>query len=252
MTARTTFTPLDLQARGRVLRIAHRGASAYAPENSLIAFEKAAAMGADSVEIDIHITADDVPVVSHDDTLKRVFGIDAAIRDLPLSSLQALMPADREPIPTFEQVVATCADLKLGLYLDVKRLNRPGGQQIFEILGRYGLIAFSVFGSFQPDLIAGIKAAMPAVRTSILFGSTAIRPVAMAEAVSADFVHPCWENAAEEPHKLLTSAWIDGVRAAGLGIVCWHEERPTEIAALRDLGVDAICSDTPDILTQFT
>src|SRR5579859_1906181 len=117
---RTEFTPLDLAERGRVLRIAHRGASAYAPENSLLAFQRAAEMGADSVEIDIHVTADDVPVVSHDESLKRVFAVDANIRDLSLSALQALMPPDREPIPTFEQVVKTCADLKLGLYLEIK------------------------------------------------------------------------------------------------------------------------------------
>ena len=134
----------------------------------------------------------------------------------------------------------------------MKQLNKPGGQTIFEILQHYGLIKYSIFGSFQPDLIAGIKSAMPNVLTSILFGAVNIRPVAMAEAVDADFVHPCWENATEAPHTLLTSDWIASVRAAGLGIVCWHEERPSEIAALSALGVDAICSDTPDILTQYT
>jgi len=249
---RNMFTPIDLSVRGRVLRIAHRGASAYAPENSLIAFEKAAEMGADSVEIDIHITADDVPVVTHDGDLKRVFGIDGAIKDLSLAQLSAVLPSDREPIPTFEQVVAICADLKLGLYLDVKRLNKVGGQTIFTVLRHYGLFAYSIFGSFQPDLVAGIKAARPDALTSILFGAVNIRPVAIAEAVGAAFVHPCWENAADEPHRLLTPEWIGAVRAAHLGIVCWHEERPSEIAALSALSVDAICSDTPDILTQYT
>jgi glycerophosphoryl diester phosphodiesterase len=249
---RNTFTPLDLSVRGRVLRIAHRGASAYAPENSLIAFEKAAQMGADSVEIDIHITADDVPVVSHDADLKRVFGVDGAIKDLSLDQLKAILPPDREPIPTFEQVVAICAELKLGLYLDVKRLNKAGGQTIFAILRHYGLLDYSIFGSFQPDLVAGIKSTKPDALTSILFGAVNILPVAMAEAVGANYVHPCWENAANEPHRLLTSGWIAAVRAANLGIVCWHEERPSEIAALSALGVDAICSDKPDILTQYT
>src|SRR5215470_1531213 len=152
MNVRTEFTPTDLAARGRVLRIAHRGASAYAPENSLVAFQKAAEMGADTVEIDIHVTADDVPVVTHDGNLKRLFDLDASISDLSLRDLQAAMPANREPIPTFERVAATCADLKLGLYLDVKRLTKVAGQTVFEILMRYGLFDYSIFGSFQPDL----------------------------------------------------------------------------------------------------
>ena len=235
-----------------LLRIAHRGASAYAPENSLIAFHKAAAMGADSVEIDMHVTADDIPVAAHDSSLQRVFGVKAEIRDLTLDQLRAILPNDRDPIPTFEAVASTCLDLKLGLYLDVKRLTRGGGEQIFAILMRCGLLDYTIFGSFQPDLLAEIKLAMPNVRTSILFGSPAIRPVALAEAVGADFVHPCWENAAPEPHKLLTPDWIGAVRAAKLGIVCWHEERPQEISALRDLGVDAICSDTPEVLRANT
>jgi len=46
----------------------------------------------------------------------------------------------------------------------------------------------------------------------------------------------------------LTPEWIARVREANLGIVCWHEERPEEIAALRQLGVDAICSDAPELL----
>jgi glycerophosphoryl diester phosphodiesterase len=47
---------------------------------------------------------------------------------------------------------------------------------------------------------------------------------------------------------LLTPEWVARVRDANLGIVCWHEERPEEIAALRQVGVDAICSDAPELL----
>ena len=90
---RSTFTPIDRAERGRVLRNAHRGASAYTPENSLLAFEKAAEMGADSVEIDIHITVDDVPVVTHDADLKHVFEVDGQIKHLSLSALKSLIPA---------------------------------------------------------------------------------------------------------------------------------------------------------------
>ena len=79
-----------------------------------------------------------------------------------------------------------------------------------------------------------------------LFGSVDIDAVALAQAAGAQYVHPAWENKAPEPHRLLTAEWLDRVRAAGLGIICWHEERPSEIAALRRLGVDGICSNAPD------
>ncbi|MBX3084143.1 MAG: glycerophosphodiester phosphodiesterase [Anaerolineae bacterium] len=249
---REDFTPMERAVRGHVLRIAHRGASAYAPENSLQAFEKAAEMGADAVEIDIQITADDRPVVAHDENLQRVFGLNVTIGDVTLDQLGEMLPTDRAPIPTFEQVAAVCADLKLGLYLDIKRLNMAAAGHIFDSLAATGLMAYTIFGSFRPDFLAELKAYSPAIRTSILFGSTHVQPVWLARAVNADYVHPCWEHAAPEPHRLLTEAWLTAVRAANLGVVCWHEERPTEIAALSALGVDAICSDTPDVLARYS
>jgi glycerophosphoryl diester phosphodiesterase len=232
----------------RVLRIAHRGASAYAQENSLTAFHKAAEMLADMVEIDIRITADRVPVVAHDSDLKRLFGINSAIADLTYDQLRAATPPGLEPIPSFEEVAAACAALGIGLYLDIKEFSPAAAESVFASLKKHDLTRYTVFGSFRPDWVAELKAANPAVSTSILFGSTHADPVQLARALNCDYVHPCWENAAPEPHKLLTPEWMRAVRGAELGIVCWHEERPSEIAALQALGVDAICSDTPERL----
>src|SRR5262249_34964987 len=106
----------------------------------------------------------------------------------------------------------------------------------------------TIFGSTSPDWLADIRASVPRALTSILFHSVNLDPVSLARAIRCDYVHPCWENAVPEPHKLLTPDWLERVRAAGLGIVCWHEERLAEIDALYRLGADAICSDTPDLL----
>ena len=108
----------------------------------------------------------------------------------------------------------------------------------------------TIFGAFRPDYLADIKAARPDAKTSILFGAVDIDPVKLAQSINADYVHPCWENRAEQPHRLLNPEWINAVRKANLGIVCWHEERPSEIAALQALGVDAICSDKPELLLR--
>ena len=100
----------------------------------------------------------------------------------------------------------------------------------------------------QTPIVADLKTIEPRLMTSILFGAVNLDPVGLAQAIHADYVHPCWERRAPQPHTLLTPEWVARVHGAGLGIVCWHEERPDEIAALRALGVDAICSDTPDRL----
>ncbi len=252
MTSRGTFTPLERPPRDHVLCIAHRGASAYAPENSLDAFRRAAEMQADLVEVDIQITSDEQPVIAHDPSLKRVYGVAQNIRDLTLEHLEAVTHGPGlHPVPTFEAVAQLCAELKMGLYLDIKEFNREAFQSVWQSLNLNGLKDVAIFGSFRPDWLAEIKAIFPGVKTSILFGSTYVNPVRLAEAIQADYIHPCWENAAPEPHRLLTPEWIQAVRQAKLGIVTWHEERPAEMEALIQLGVDGICSDTPDVLSKL-
>ena len=231
----------------RVLRIAHRGASAYAQENSPASLHKAAELGADMVEIDIRSTADDVPVVTHDSSLKRVYGISGSVSDYSMAELRRLT-AGPGALISFDEAVALCKPLRLGLYLDIKQLSAASARAMLEALDRQHYMKSTIFASFRPDYVAEIKVARPDVKTSILFGALTIDPVKLARSVGADYVHPCWENRAEQPHRLLTREWLDAVRRADLGIVCWHEERPAEIAALKALGVDAICSDKPELL----
>jgi len=105
-----------------------------------------------------------------------------------------------------------------------------------------------IVGSFRPDWLADLKQAAPEIQTSVLFSSPAIDACALASAAHADYVHPCWEWRDARPDELLTDDWVARVRAAGLGIICWHEERPAVIAGLRRRGVDGICSDRPELL----
>lgn len=232
----------------RGIRIAHRGASAYAQENSLESFHKAAELGSDMVEVDIRVTADGQPVVAHDASLKRLYNVDGQISDFTLEELKEITKSS--PISTFEETVKICRELHMGLYLDIKEINEQVAIIIFEVIDRHHFIKSAIFGSFRPDHLAEIKASRPDAVTSILFNSIHVDPVALAQSIQADYVHPCWERRAPQPHKLLTSEWIAAVRTANLGIVCWHEERPDEIEALWNLGVDAICSDMPDLLIR--
>ena len=232
------------QRRG--LRIAHRGASAHAQENSAASVQKAWELGADMVEMDIRSTADHIPVTAHDPSLKRLYNVDALIADITLEELHSYSKSS--PILTFVEMLRLCHKLQLGLYLDIKELSWEATLRVFAALDEYDFINHAIFGSFRPDYLAEIKAYRPDAVTSILFSSIHVDPVLLAQSIHADYVHPCWESRSETPHKLLTPEWIERVREAQLGIVCWHEERPSEIAALQALGVDAICSDTPELL----
>jgi glycerophosphoryl diester phosphodiesterase len=232
-----------------ILRIAHRGASAYAQENSSASVKTAAELGADMVEVDIRLTADDVPVIAHDADLKRVFGVEGMIEDLTAEQLRAITPPDRQPVMTFDEMVDLCASLSMGMYLDIKEINEAAFGSVTHSLQRRGMLPYVTFGSFRPDFIAEIKHYAPQASTSILFGSANVDPVLMARALTADYVHPCWERL-DSPSNLLEGVWLERVRAAGLGVICWNEIRPSQIASLYQLGVDGICSDQPELLLQ--
>jgi glycerophosphoryl diester phosphodiesterase len=230
----------------RFLRIAHRGASSYAPENTLTAIVKAAELGADMVELDVHSSADGVPVVIHNEDLHRTTTGVGMVWQHNLKELKTLDAGNGETIPTLEEAIACCREHSLGLYLELK--SGPAVRAVVELIRKHDFYQATIVSSFRPDWLADIKALEPDIVTSVLFGSVNINAVALARAVNAQYVHPAWEDQATEPHRLLTPEWIDNVRTAGLGIICWHEERPAEIAALRQLGVDGICSDAPDLL----
>ncbi len=230
----------------RFLRIAHRGASAHAPENTLAAFRLAAELGADMVELDVQLSADGVPVVIHDPTLDRTTNGTGLVRDWTLAELKRLDAGGGEKIPTLEEAIETCQDVGLGLYVEIK-----DGKTVFplaELLQRYSLEYGVIVNSFRPDWLADFKELAPCIPTSVLFGAVNLDSVRLAQAVNADYVHPCWERRLPRPHRLLSPEWITRVREADLGVFLWHEERPEEIVALRQLGVDGICSNRPELL----
>jgi glycerophosphoryl diester phosphodiesterase len=194
------------------------------------------------------VTADGAPVVIHDMVVDHLTDGRGAVSDLRLAQLKALAVkgAGGEPIPMLDEAIECCAAEGLGMYIELKAgaAVRP----VAEMLHRHQARECAVVGSFRPDWVAGVKLLDPHIATSVLFSAPNVDAVKLAQAIGADYVHPCWESLVPQPHKLLTPEWIARVRQAGLGIILWHEERPEEIAALRRLGVDGICSNAPELL----
>jgi glycerophosphoryl diester phosphodiesterase len=236
--------------RNGCLRIAHRGASAHAPENTLAAFRKAADLGADMVEVDLHSSSDGVLVVIHDADLSQTTTGSGLVYTHPLDALRRLDAGDGERIPTAEEVIECCRERNLGIYFELK--IGYAAVTIAEMIQRERLHDRVIVASFRPDWLADVKRYDPTIHTSVLFTSLHIDPVALARATGAEYVHPCWEYQTPSPHSLLTPEWMDPVRAAGLGIISWHEERPVEIAALKRLQLDGICSNAPELLLDDT
>jgi glycerophosphoryl diester phosphodiesterase len=233
----------------RYLVIAHRGASAYEPENTLRAFHRAIELGADMSELDAHLSKDGHVIIMHNATVETTTNGRGAIKDMTLEELKRLDAGKGEKVPTLPEVLDLVRG-KNGLYIELKGEGTPPA--VVQILrdNNYTDRRQVIVGSFLPSLVQEVKDLAPEIATSLLVGpvSPADQLIAMTRSVKADYVHLCWENRHPAPHTLLTPELLSALRAADLGIVLWHEERLSELQVLCLLDVDGICSNTPDQL----
>jgi glycerophosphoryl diester phosphodiesterase len=230
--------------------IAHRGASAYEPENTLRAFDRAIEMGATMLELDVHLSLDGHPVIIHDADLSRTASGTGRVVDMTLDQIKRFDIGQGERVPTLSEVIELVRG-RAELYIELKGQHTPG--PVVKALQATGFADQAIVGSFYPWLPQRVKFLDPTIRTSILIRRE-VQPedfIEWALAVEADYVHPCWEKASPTPHKLLTQELISGIRQRDLGVVLWHEERPAELRELVKFDVDGICTNTPDVLASI-
>jgi len=223
------------------LAIGHRGASGHVTENTLSAFARASDLGAGMWELDAQVTRDGVCVVSHDDHLERVFGIDARISELTAAELDALPGVE---VPSFADVAALARERGAGLYVEIKAPE--AAPLVWRHLAEHDQ-RFAALGSFDSEPVRALREEGCDWPLSVLVRLGA-DPLAEAERAGADLVHLCWERGGERPQDLVTSDLVDRIFESGRQIVLWHEERPDIIADIVLLPVVGICSDLPERL----
>ncbi|WP_198338269.1 glycerophosphodiester phosphodiesterase family protein [Labrenzia sp. VG12] len=232
---------------GPPLSIAHRGASAYAFDNTLRAFQVAHELGADMWEVDVRLTADGIPVAFHDADLKKACNVNRPVSELTARELQDLTSAAGRSVPLFVEVASLAASLGAGIYLDAKEAD--AATKAIDILQGHG-IAKCIVGANTPDYCAELLERGSPYPVSILVGLNR-DPFAIADACGAEIIHPCWERAGDRPDKLLDKLFFDEAGKRGLPVVTWHEERPEVVDALVGLPVLGICSDQPEMVSRY-
>ena len=220
--------------------IGHRGASGHKTENTLAAFELASNLGAEMWELDTQLTRDGVVVVSHDDHLERVFGIDRRISEMTAAELAGL----GTDVPTFAEVAALGRRLGTGLYVELKA---PGsGPKVWRELMLHNQ-RFACLGSFDTAQVRELRDSGCDYPLSVLVRA-GHDPHGLGDRAGADVLHLCWECAAERPQDLVTPALMEKAFRMGREIVLWHEERPAILADIMQLPVLGICTDLPDLM----
>jgi glycerophosphoryl diester phosphodiesterase len=221
--------------------IAHRGASAYAYDNTLRAFALAADLGAEMWEVDIRLTRDGVPVAHHDADLPN--GTPVAAMDW--AALEAATAAVGRPAPRLEEVVALAAHRGVGIYADIK--DNGAALPTLDLLRQHG-IERAILGAFDPEVARALQDAGSPYPRAVL---VPLGADPFAHAAGADVIHLCWERMAR-PQDTLTPALFERAFAQGQRVVLWHEEDRERMAAIRVTPVTGICSDRPEMVNPFT
>lgn len=235
-------------SKRKILNIAHRGASAYELENTLAAFLRAAEMGADMVELDLHRTIDNELVVMHPYTLAVTTNGIGFIEDLTLEQIKLFHENNGEIIPTLQDVIDTTRG-KVGLYCELK--GRDLEEKFVNTIRLNGYHDSTIAGSFDHPVVKKIKQLDPKIRTAIMDSASPVDIVLSAKNALADYFHFCWEGRAAHRYSLITEELLHELSSHGIGSLVWHEEDRLELEHIVKLKIDGICTNKPDLLTKI-
>ena len=241
---------------------AHRGGAALWPENSLLAFRSALALGVDALELDLHLTADGEVVVLHDPSLDRTSTGTGAVRDLKLADLAAVRLKSREGavtaerVPTFAQVLdlvaPTSAELLPEIKVDANRQRYDGiEEKVLALIRARGLRSRTTIQAFQVETIRRLRELEPKARTMLL---VARGDVERDRARPAEAVRRARELGATDlgmNHRLIDTDVMSAARAAGIRVAAWTPNEEADIRRMVDLGVDMVMSDRPDLAKRL-
>jgi glycerophosphoryl diester phosphodiesterase len=239
-----------------VLAIAHRGASAYAPENTLAALRAAVELRCDLAEVDVQRTRDGVLVLAHDADLARTTGRHRAVGDLTYRELCRLdagswfSPAHAgEPVPTLEQALDVLDGSGTGLLLEVKHPARHPGiaaDVARTLRARRGYVESAVatgrlvVQSFDHGVMRDFAALEPEVPVGLLGHPPVRRLPALAT----------WATHVNPRHGRATAAYVEAVHDAGMSCLVWTVDKDADVRRAIDLGVDGVISNRPDAVQR--
>jgi glycerophosphoryl diester phosphodiesterase len=252
MTSAGAATIRARSAPGTLVRIAHRGASGRAPENTMAAFAAALVLGVDAIELDCQLSADGVPVVIHDETLDRTTSGLGPVGAKSWNELAALDagawygPTFRgERIPRLEDVLARL-DGRVVLNVEIKSACDVGAIEapLVELVAARGALSWVLFSSFHEAAVRNVRAASADAAIGVLWDrEPATGALALAHELRARCIAPS--------RRRVTPELIAAAHARDLGVWVWTVNDVAEMRRLVAAGVDALFSDYPERFAEL-
>jgi len=237
------------------LNFAHRGASGHAPANTMAAFLLAAEMGADGIELDVHLSADVELVVIHDHAVDSTTDGQGPVSALSLAELQQLDAGSwfaprfaGERIPTLRQVLEAVGQrLLINVEIKVAPGHHPPTleREVVRLIEEGGMVDRVLISSFSPRSLRRVRRLNRRIPLGLLYSrpAPAVLPALLHWLrLSYDALHP--------HHSLVDARAIARARERGQRVNVWTVNDAREMRRMCDLGMDGIITNYPDVLSH--
>jgi glycerophosphoryl diester phosphodiesterase len=231
---------------------AHRGASRVAPENTVPAFERAIAAGADGIEFDVQLSRDGRVVVIHDEMLPRTTDGAGQVCDHTLAELKALDASAGHDgwagvrIPTLAEVLALLAPTSLRADIELKNseIPYPGLEElVLQEVAAAGMTERTLYSSFSGDSVRRMAGLAPDAEVGLIYSRPPARPLRLAASLGASAIHP-------DRRLVGGRGWVDRAHARHLAVRPWVLNTPERIEGAVRLGLDGVFTDLPEMALE--
>lgn len=233
----------------RPIIIAHRGASKYAPENTIASFMKAVEMNSDGIELDVHMTKDKALVVCHDEKVDRTTNGKGFIKDLTLMEIKELDAGSwfgeefkGQRIPELKEVLELIKDKEILLNIELK--NAPIvyegiEEKVVKMVMDYKMEERVIISSFNHYSLMEVKRINPKIKTGALYMAGIVEPWIYAKRINADALHPLFYN-------VFVPDFVKSCTENNIMLNPFTVDDEHHISALVNLKVSGIITNCPD------
>ncbi|MCU6711746.1 glycerophosphodiester phosphodiesterase family protein [Paenibacillus sp. J5C_2022] len=222
--------------------MAHRGYSIQYPENTIAAFEASLQCGFSHIELDVHLTRDDIPVVMHDPTVDRMTNGHGVIRDYTLRELGQLRIAEEEKIPTLEEVLLLLKSRAM-VMIELKQFGRlyPNlEERVLDIVRSTDMMQEVFLSSFDHYAIERVRHLDPAIALGLVIEGASRSVFPFMKEIGARYLSVC--------HSYVTDAFMEQCRAEDIQPILWTVNDEVTMRKLALAYPDAlICTDALEL-----
>lgn len=228
-----------------LFNVGHRGAAAYAPENTADSFDMAIKCRADMIEFDLRRTADGNIILFHNRYFRLQSGARKAVSKARFAEIERFAARNKYRIPTFEEILKRYGQMiPMNIEIKIGGLER----EIVSLLRRFPPVFEPTISSFYPWILNRVRHIDDTIRTALIVGQSGIQ--LLTKPMMGKLIASLDISAVHLQDSIISKSLISSLRRAGIAIAVWTVDKPEEMKKMIRLGVESIITNKPDLLYE--